>query len=95
MLCQQWEAAADPARAAGIRVAHPRSGVVLSPRGGALKKELPLFKLGLGGRFGTGRQWQSWITLDDEVAGAAAPPDRRCGRPGEPHHARHRSPTPR
>jgi uncharacterized protein (TIGR01777 family) len=67
MVCQQWEAAADPARAAGIRVAHPRSGVVLSPRGGALKKELPLFKLGLGGRFGTGRQWQSWITLDDEV----------------------------
>ncbi len=66
-LCQQWEAAADPAREAGIRVAHTRSGVVLSPRGGALKKELPLFKLGLGGRFGTGRQWQSWIALDDEV----------------------------
>ena len=67
-LCQQWEAAAEPARTAGIRVAHTRSGVVLSPRGGALKKELPLFKLGLGGRFGTGRQWQSWITLDDEVS---------------------------
>lgn len=66
-LCQQWEAAADPARAAGIRVAHTRSGVVLSPRGGALKKELPLFKFGLGGRFGTGKQWQSWIALDDEV----------------------------
>jgi uncharacterized protein (TIGR01777 family) len=69
MVCQQWEAAAEPARAVGIRVAHPRSGVVLSPRGGALKKELPLFKFGLGGRFGTGRQWQSWITLDDEVRG--------------------------
>src|SRR4051812_15413526 len=67
-LCQRWEAAADPAREAGIRVAHTRSGVVLSPRGGALKKELPLFKLGLGGRFGTGRQWQSWIALDDEIA---------------------------
>jgi uncharacterized protein (TIGR01777 family) len=67
-LCQQWEAAADPAREAGIRVAHTRSGVVLSPRGGALKKELPLFKLGLGGRFGSGRQWQSWIALDDEIA---------------------------
>jgi hypothetical protein len=66
-LCQQWETAADPARAAGIRVAHTRSGVVLSPRGGALKKELPLFKLGLGGRFGTGTQWQSWISLDDEI----------------------------
>jgi uncharacterized protein (TIGR01777 family) len=67
-LCRQWETAADPARAAGIRVAHTRSGIVLSPRGGALKKELRLFKLGLGGRFGTGRQWQSWIALDDEVA---------------------------
>jgi len=67
-LCQQWETAADPARAAGIRVAHTRSGIVLSPRGGALKKELPLFKFGLGGRFGTGKQWQSWIVLDDEVS---------------------------
>jgi uncharacterized protein len=66
-LCEQWEAAADPARAAGIRVAHTRSGIVLSPRGGALKKQLPLFKLGLGGRFGSGRQWQSWIAIDDEV----------------------------
>jgi uncharacterized protein (TIGR01777 family) len=66
-LCAQWEAAADPAREAGIRVAHTRSGIVLSPRGGALKKQLPLFKLGLGGRFGSGRQWQSWIALDDEV----------------------------
>jgi uncharacterized protein (TIGR01777 family) len=66
-LCQQWEAAADPAGAAGIRVAHTRSGMVLSSRGGALKKQLPLFKLGLGGRFGHGRQWQSWIAIDDEV----------------------------
>jgi uncharacterized protein len=70
-VCRQWEAAADPARAAGIRVAHPRSGIVLTPKGGALKKELPLFKLGLGGRFGTGRQWQSWIALDDEIAAIA------------------------
>jgi uncharacterized protein len=67
-LCRQWEAAADPAREAGIRVAHTRSGIVLSGRGGALKKQLPLFKLGLGGRFGDGRQWMSWISLDDEVA---------------------------
>jgi uncharacterized protein (TIGR01777 family) len=66
-LCAGWEAAADPAREAGIRVVHTRSGIVLSPRGGALKKQLPLFKLGLGGRFGSGRQWQSWIALDDEV----------------------------
>jgi len=66
-LCAQWEAAANPARDAGIRVAHTRSGLVLSPQGGALKKELPLFKLGLGGRFGSGKQWQSWIAIDDEV----------------------------
>jgi uncharacterized protein (TIGR01777 family) len=66
-LCQQWEAAAEPARRAGIRVVHTRSGIVLSPKGGALKKQLPLFRLGLGGRFGSGRQWQSWIALDDEV----------------------------
>jgi uncharacterized protein (TIGR01777 family) len=66
-LCARWEAAAEPAREAGIRVAHTRSGIVLSPRGGALKKQLPLFKLGLGGRFGSGRQWQSWIAVDDEV----------------------------
>ena len=54
-LCQQWEAAADPARAAGIRVVHTRSGIVLSDKGGALKKQLLLFKLGLGGRFGSGQ----------------------------------------
>ena len=66
-LCQQWESATAPAEAAGIRVARIRSGVVLSPRGGALRKQLPLFKFGLGGRFGSGRQWQSWISIDDEV----------------------------
>jgi uncharacterized protein (TIGR01777 family) len=68
-LCRQWEAAADPARDAGIRVAHIRSGIVLSSKGGALKRQLPLFKLGLGGRFGSGRQWMSWNSIDDEVAG--------------------------
>jgi uncharacterized protein len=62
-----WEAAAGPARQAGIRVAHSRSGVVLSPRGSTLKRILPLYKLGLGGRLGSGRQYWSWITLDDEV----------------------------
>lgn len=66
-LCRQWEAATAPASAAGTRVAHLRTGIVLSPKGGALKKQLPLFKLGLGGRFGSGRQWQSWISIDDEV----------------------------
>jgi uncharacterized protein (TIGR01777 family) len=67
-VCVQWEAGTAPAEAAGIRVAHLRTGIVLSPKGGALKKLLPLFKAFVGGRFGSGRQWQSWISIDDEVA---------------------------
>ena len=67
--CQQWEAAAQPAREAGIRVAHLRFGMVLSPGGGALAKLLPIFKLGLGGKLGDGRQYVSWISLPDAVAG--------------------------
>src|SRR4051812_30313704 len=66
-LCVRWEAATAPAEAAGIRVAHLRTGIVLSDQGGALKKQLPLFKLGVGGRIGSGKPWQSWITLEDEV----------------------------
>ena len=66
-VCQEWEAAADPARAAGIRVVHPRFGVVLSRAGGALKRMLPFFRLGLGGRLGSGSQWMSWISRDDVV----------------------------
>jgi uncharacterized protein (TIGR01777 family) len=66
-----WEAAADPARAAGIRVVHTRFGIVQSARGGALKTQLPLFKLGLGGPVGGGRQYVSWVALDD-VVGALA-----------------------
>ena len=66
-VCRDWEAAADPARAAGIRVAHPRTGVVLSRSGGALAEMLPFFRLGIGGRIGNGHQWMSWITLHDEV----------------------------
>ncbi len=66
-LCQQWEGATSPAEDAGIRTVHIRTGIVLSTQGGALKKQLPLFKLGLGGRFGNGHQWQSWISIDDEV----------------------------
>src|SRR4051794_36078223 len=64
----EWENATAPAEQAGIRVVRMRSGVVLSPRGGALKPMLRLFKVGLGGRFGNGRQWMSWISIDDEVA---------------------------
>jgi uncharacterized protein (TIGR01777 family) len=66
-VCKAWEAAADPARGAGIRVVHPRFGLVLSPQGGALGTTLPIFKLGVGGRIGSGRQWWSWVTLDDVV----------------------------
>ncbi len=65
---QEWEAAADPARAAGVRVVHPRFGVVLSRDGGALGKMLLPFRLGLGGRLGGGSQWLSWISIDDTVS---------------------------
>ncbi|MBM3827451.1 MAG: TIGR01777 family oxidoreductase [Actinobacteria bacterium] len=67
-VCVRWEQSAAPAVAAGIRTAYLRTGIVLSPAGGALKKLLPLFKLGAGGRMGSGRQWQSWISIDDEVS---------------------------
>jgi uncharacterized protein len=66
-LCVQWEASTAVAETAGIRTAHLRTGIVLSTTGGALKKQLPLFKLGLGGKIGSGRQWQSWVSIDDEV----------------------------
>jgi uncharacterized protein len=68
-VCRQWEAAADPARAAGIRTAHTRFGIVLSPHGGALKPLLTTGRLGLGGPIGDGRQVWSWVALED-VAGA-------------------------
>jgi uncharacterized protein (TIGR01777 family) len=67
-LCRLWEEAAQPAAVAGIRVVHARFGVVLGRGPGALQKILPLFRLGLGGRLGSGRQWMSWISLDDAIA---------------------------
>jgi len=66
-LAQDWEAAAEPARAAGLRVVSFRSGVVLAASGGALGPLLPLFRLGLGAKIGPGSQYLSWISLDDEV----------------------------
>ncbi len=66
-VCREWEDAAAPARERGIRVVQPRIGVVLSPQGGALKKMLLPFRLGAGGRIGSGRQHMSWIALDDLV----------------------------
>ena len=66
-LCQEWEALCEPARAMGIRVVNLRIGVILSPKGGALAKMLPPFKLGGGGVVGSGNQYWSWITVDDVV----------------------------
>jgi uncharacterized protein (TIGR01777 family) len=62
-----WERATGPAEAAGVPVAHIRTGIVLSPDGGALGRLLPLLKLGVGGPFGRGRSWWPWITLHDQV----------------------------
>jgi uncharacterized protein len=66
-VCQEWEEATTPAVQADIRTAHLRTGIVLSPRGGALGAMLVPFKLGLGGRTGDGRQWMSWIDVQDMV----------------------------
>jgi uncharacterized protein len=66
---EQWEAAAEPARAAGLRVVHLRTGLVQDVAGAGLPKQALMFRFGVGGRFGSGRQWLSWISLDD-IAGA-------------------------
>ncbi|MHB8220555.1 MAG: TIGR01777 family oxidoreductase [Acidimicrobiales bacterium] len=66
-VCRAWESATAPADDA-LRVVHLRTGVVLSTQGGALAKQLPLFRLGIGGRLGSGKQYLSWITLEDELA---------------------------
>jgi uncharacterized protein len=66
---RRWEAAADPARAAGLRVVHLRTGPVQTAAGAGLPKQALMFRLGIGGRLGSGRQWLSWISLDD-IAGA-------------------------
>lgn len=67
-LCRAWEAAAAAAEEAGIRVVYLRFGVVLDQRAGALSKMLPIFRLGVGGRLGSGKQWMSWISVRDVVA---------------------------
>ncbi|MEO8877290.1 MAG: TIGR01777 family oxidoreductase [Polyangiaceae bacterium] len=67
-ICVAWEKAADPAEKAGIRVCHPRFGVVLSPDGGALKTMLPAFRAFVGGPLGDGKQWVSFVHLDDAVS---------------------------
>jgi uncharacterized protein (TIGR01777 family) len=69
-LCAAWEAAAQPAIDAGIRVVHLRFGVVLGPDGGALARLVPMFRLGIGGKLGSGNQWMSWVSETDVVAAA-------------------------
>lgn len=66
-VCREWEAANQPAAHAGIRTVQLRIGVVLSPEGGALQKMLPAFRMGVGGKVGSGRQWMSWIHIQDLV----------------------------
>jgi uncharacterized protein (TIGR01777 family) len=68
-VCAEWEAATSLATEKGIRVVNTRLGVVLDPHGGALAKMLPPFRMGLGGKIGSGKQWMSWIALDDVVGG--------------------------
>ena len=67
-LCRDWEAATAPARAAGVRTIVLRIGIVLSPHGGILRRLQPLFRLGLGSRLGDGRQYMSWVALEDVVS---------------------------
>lgn len=67
-VCRKWEAAADPARAAGVRVTHLRTGLVLAGDGGMLKRLKPIALLGAAGKLGSGRQYWPWISLADEVA---------------------------
>ena len=67
-VCREWEAATEPARAAGIRTVMLRFGIVLAREGGALPKMMTPVKLGVGGKLGSGRQYYSWITIDDAVA---------------------------
>jgi uncharacterized protein (TIGR01777 family) len=66
-VCRDWEQAAAPLAERGARVVNLRFGMILSRRGGALERMLPIFKLGLGGRLGSGKQWMSWIALNDVV----------------------------
>jgi uncharacterized protein (TIGR01777 family) len=77
-VCREWEGSTEPAARVGIRVVHLRFGIVLSPAGGALAKMLTPFRMGVGGKFGNGRQYMSWIALDDVIGAirhAIAKPD--------------------
>lgn len=75
-VCREWEAAAEPAREAGIRVAHPRFAVVLAASGGVLAKITPIFRLGAGGPLGQGKQYLPWVAIDDAVGAVLLALDR-------------------
>ncbi len=79
-MCVAWEAATRAAVESGIRVVHLRFGVVIGPQGGAMGRMMPVFRLGLGGRLGSGRQWMSWVSEADAVGIALF----ALGLPGEP-----------
>jgi uncharacterized protein (TIGR01777 family) len=66
-VCVEWEKATDHARAKGVRVVNTRFGIILDKEGGALAKMLPPFRMGIGGRIGDGKQWMSWVALDDVI----------------------------
>ena len=88
-VCVAWEAATAPAAEAGIRVVTIRTGIVLAAHGGALQRMLLPFKLGLGGRIGSGEQYMSWITLDDHVGAVLHLLSSAVGvGTGQPHRAR-------
>lgn len=80
-LCVDWEAAADPARAAGVRVVHLRTGLVLGPDGGMLPRLRTLTRLFLGGRLGGGLQWWPWVAVTDHVAATLFALDGRVAGP--------------
>lgn len=80
-LCRDWEAAARPATDAGVRTVFARTGLVLAGEGGALPKLVPLFRLGLGGPLGSGSQWWSWVSIEDEVDALAWALENECSGP--------------
>jgi uncharacterized protein (TIGR01777 family) len=80
-VCRDWEAAADPARKAGIQVMHARFGQILSWDGGSLAAQARLYRWGLGTRLGSGRQWMAWISLEDAVAGLLHLIDKKAEGP--------------
>jgi uncharacterized protein (TIGR01777 family) len=81
-VCKAWEKETAAVEELGLRAVALRTGVVLTPAGGALAKMLPVFRAAMGGRFGSGRQWMSWISIDDLVGAIYhAALDQRCAGP--------------